>query len=339
MHHDDTLEFPSRDRHLDDYPGSAPSFPQPHLLRTPLRVERWSCAAQLFAGMQAAKSVEVAAAPSGLAQLLSIEPVFPPSLVPYRATQHLFATTGYRAMTARSPKNVPFEATVSPTSAIPEAPVSSGWRVAVQQRPLGGPRHASPNSARRVLDGQNLFYSPLVTLWVFLSQVLSTDHSCRAAVARLVAHRVSRGQKPCSAETGAYCQARERLPEKFFADVACSVGRALDAKADHRWLWKGRRVYMFDGTTVTMPDTAENQQAYPQVYNQGPGAGFPIARVGAITSLSCGAVLNLGVCRYAGKGQGEVSLLRRLWDILRAGDLLLTDALMAGAFSTPPPGR
>ena len=34
-------------------------------------------------------------------------------------------------------------------------------------------------------------YSPLVTLWVFLSQVLSQDHSCRAAVARLIAHRVS----------------------------------------------------------------------------------------------------------------------------------------------------
>lgn len=50
-------------------------------------------------------------------------------------------------------------------------------------------------------------YSPLVTLWVFLGQVLSQDHSCRAAVARLIAHRVSRGQRPCSAETGAYCQA------------------------------------------------------------------------------------------------------------------------------------
>lgn len=172
-------------------------------------------------------------------------------------------------------------------------------------------------------------FSPLVTLWVFLSQVLSADHSCRAAVARLIAHRLSEGQPACSANTGAYCQARKRLPEKFFSTVACLVGRALDAKADLRWLWKGRRVYMFDGTTVTMPDTPENQAAYPQVYNQKPGVGFPIARVGAITSLSCGAILNLGVCRYAGKGQGEVSLLRRLWDVLRPADVLLADRLMA----------
>ena len=100
-------------------------------------------------------------------------------------------------------------------------------------------------------------YTPLVTLWVFLSQVLSADHSCRAAVARLIAHRISRGQGTCSSRTGAYCQARKRLPEKFFSAVACLVGRALDSKVDPKWLWKGRRVYMFDGTTVTMPDTPD----------------------------------------------------------------------------------
>jgi len=172
-------------------------------------------------------------------------------------------------------------------------------------------------------------YTPLVTLWIFLGQVLSADHSCRAAVARLIAHRVSQAQRPCSPETGAYCQARKRLPEKFFAAVACLVGRALDRGVDPKWLWKGRRVYMFDGTTVSMPDTPANLKAYPKTYNQKPGLGFPLARIGTITSLACGAILNVGFCRYAGKGQGEVSLLRRMWDILRPGDVLLADSLMS----------
>jgi hypothetical protein len=176
-------------------------------------------------------------------------------------------------------------------------------------------------------------YTPLVTLWVFLGQVLSADHSCRAAVARLIAHRLSRGEESCSSKTGAYCQARQRLPEKFFSAVTCLVGRALDSTADPKWLWKGHRVYMFDGTIVSMPDTPENQEAYPQPYNQKRGLGFPIARIGAITSLSCGAIVNLGFCRYAGKGQGEVSLLRRLWDILQPGDVLLGDRLMSNWLS------
>ena len=118
-------------------------------------------------------------------------------------------------------------------------------------------------------------YTPLVTLWVFLSQVLSQDHSCRAAVARLIAHRLARGQSSCSAETSAYCQAKKRLPEEFFADVVRKVGRTLDASAQSDWHWKDRRVYLFDGSTVSMPDTPENQNAYPQHDSQKPDLGFP----------------------------------------------------------------
>src|SRR5262249_15325814 len=48
----------------------------------------------------------------------------------------------------------------------------------------------------------------------------------------------------------------------------------------------------------------ENRREYPLVYNQTPGTNFALARIGAIISLSCGAILDLGTCRYAGKGQG-----------------------------------
>ncbi len=98
-------------------------------------------------------------------------------------------------------------------------------------------------------------FSPPVALRVFLGQVLDPDHSCRAAVARLNAHRVADGLRPCSARTGAYCRARRRLPEAFFSNAAGAVGRARDARAERGWLWKGLRVYLFDGATVTMPDT------------------------------------------------------------------------------------
>ena len=171
-------------------------------------------------------------------------------------------------------------------------------------------------------------FSPLVTLWVFLGQVLSADHSCRAAVAHLIAHRLGRGQKPCSARTGAYCQARKRLPEAFFSETALRTGRALDAGADEGWRWKKRRVYVYDGSSVTMPDTAANQAAYPQPVAQKPGLGFPLARIAAVFSLACGAVVELGICRYAGKGQSELGLLRTLWDLFRPGDVLLADRLM-----------
>nr|WP_261360632.1 IS4 family transposase [Aeoliella straminimaris] len=171
-------------------------------------------------------------------------------------------------------------------------------------------------------------YTPLVTLWIFLGQAMSADHSCRAAVARFVAHRVSRGQRACSSHTGAYCQARKRLPEEFFARIARGVGRALHQASEPQWLWRNRNVYLFDGTTLSMPDTPSNQEAYPQSNKQTPGVGFPLARVAGIFSLSCGAILDLAVAGYSGKGQGEVTLFRQLWDLFRPGDIVLTDALM-----------
>src|SRR5438270_13189511 len=168
-------------------------------------------------------------------------------------------------------------------------------------------------------------FSPLVTLWVFLGQVLSADHSCRSAVARLIAHRIARGQSACSAETGAYCQARKRLPEKFFSEVARQTGRALEDQVEPEWLWKGRRVYVYDGSSVSMPDTPANQAEYPQPTAQKPGLGFPLARIAAVFSLACGAVVGLGTCRYAGKGQSDLGLLRKLLDVFRPGDVMLAD--------------
>jgi hypothetical protein len=77
-----------------------------------------------------------------------------------------------------------------------------------------------------------------------------------------------------------------------------------------------------------MPDTPRNQAEYPQPDTQKPGLGFPLARIAAIFSLACGAVLDVGICRYAGKGQSELGLLRTLWDLFRPGDVLLADRLM-----------
>src|SRR3954469_5764924 len=54
-------------------------------------------------------------------------------------------------------------------------------------------------------------FNPITTLWGFLSQVLSEDHSCRDAVTRIIAHRAASGLKTCSPNTASYCNARGRV--------------------------------------------------------------------------------------------------------------------------------
>ena len=170
-------------------------------------------------------------------------------------------------------------------------------------------------------------FTPVATLWVFLSQVLSADHSCRDAVARLLAWRVAQGRPPCSANTASYCLARQRLPVELAKQLVRETGRELEQKAVPAWLWKGLHVKLVDGTTRTMPDTPENQAAYPRRRNQAHGVGFPIVRAVAILSLGCAALLDAAIGPMRGKKSGENSLFRGLQDCLEAKDVLLVDRL------------
>jgi len=102
---------------------------------------------------------------------------------------------------------------------------------------------------------QGWVYTPAITVWVFLSQCLSPDHSCRDAVARLIAWRVAQGHSACSADTGAYCTARGDLPEAALHTLMRDSGRQVEEESPESWLWHGRKVRVVDGSTVAMPDT------------------------------------------------------------------------------------
>jgi putative transposase len=177
---------------------------------------------------------------------------------------------------------------------------------------------------------QGWIYSPAVTVWVFLSQCLSMDHCCRDAVARLITWRVARGLRACSAETGAYCTARDGLPEAACHQLVCRTGCDLEREAPAEWLWHKRRVRVVDGSTITMPDTKANQAGYPQMASQKPGCGFPIARIVVVFSLSVGVVLEATLGKYGGKKTGENSLFRKLAHCLGAGDVVVIDRYFGG---------
>jgi Transposase DDE domain/Insertion element 4 transposase N-terminal len=172
-------------------------------------------------------------------------------------------------------------------------------------------------------------FTPVLTVWVFLGQVLDPDHSCRHAVLQLVAWLAALGRKTCSSNTGAYCKARARLPEGVLARLTRSNGRRLEDHSPRHWHWHGKRVRIADGTTASMPDTGANQRAYPQHRAQKPGVGFPLLRIVVIFSLSVGTVLDATFNPYRGKETGETAMLRAMLGSLAAGDLLLGDRYFA----------
>jgi hypothetical protein len=172
-------------------------------------------------------------------------------------------------------------------------------------------------------------YPPLDTLRLFVGQVLSADRACQDVVGRRLSERIAQGQSVSALGTSSYCDARQRLPITLPVMLGTMIGERLEAMTPSAWRWQSRPVKLFDGTTVTMPDTPSNQETYPQSSEQKPGLGFPIARIGALIGLSSGAMLGYQVAACKGKGTGEQSLLMNLLDHLDAGDVLLADALLA----------
>src|SRR3954451_3130307 len=175
-------------------------------------------------------------------------------------------------------------------------------------------------------------FSPVTTIWGFLSQVLNDDHSCRDAVSRMIAHRAANGLKTRSPNTASYGNARSRVVTGVLRSLARRTAAELEAGAAEEWRWNGRSVFIADGSYVSMPDTPQNRAIYPQPVVQQPGIGFPLARVAVLLSLATGACHDLAIAPYAGKGTGETTLLRRMYDALSPGDVVLADALFDNYF-------
>ncbi|MGZ3387763.1 MAG: IS4 family transposase, partial [Isosphaeraceae bacterium] len=179
---------------------------------------------------------------------------------------------------------------------------------------------------------KSIVYTPLLTTWAFLWQMLNPDRSCRAAVKRIAAWLASRGKRLANDKDDPYIKARQRLPETVPARLMKRIGHRCHERAADAWRWCGRTVKSVDGTTVSMPDTPANQAEYPQSRSQAPGLGFPLARLVVVFCLATGAVLESAIGAARGKKTGETSLFRGLWDSLEAGEVVLADRLYCSYF-------
>ncbi len=175
-------------------------------------------------------------------------------------------------------------------------------------------------------------YPPTETLSMFLAQAMSADRSCQHIVNQAAIGRLVGGLSMSSTHTGGYCRARQRLPQGMVSSLTQHLGNLIDNCVPDEWRWQGCRVRIIDGTTVTMPDTLANQEAFPQQRGQKPGLGFPICRIVGITCLSSGALLNAAIGRFNGKGGDEQTLLRKIQNTFQSGDIVMGDAFFATYF-------
>jgi hypothetical protein len=124
---------------------------------------------------------------------------------------------------------------------------------------------------RRKLD-------PVTTLHLFLLQILHGNVAC-AALPHLAGKVFS---------AAAYVEARARLPLVLFDLLLARVTDALAGESQATGRWRGRRTWLLDGSSFSMPDTPELQQHFGQPGSQRPGCGFPVAHVLALFHAGAG---------------------------------------------------
>ncbi|HQO21085.1 MAG TPA: IS4 family transposase [Acidobacteriota bacterium] len=161
--------------------------------------------------------------------------------------------------------------------------------------------------------------------WLFLSQVLEKDCSCRESLRKFQAELFRESGRRSSPSTAAYCKARLKLRPGEVRRISGGIAGRMNKACP--WSWYGRQVKVVDGTGVSMPDSPANKRAWPLSGKSRPGCWFPVMRMVAIFSLATGALMELA---HGPLGVHERTLCRSLWSILERGDVLLGDRGFCG---------
>jgi hypothetical protein len=177
------------------------------------------------------------------------------------------------------------------------------------------------------LFGQDDLFSTDIVLWAFLAQTLRDGKgaACSSAVADIATYMLQTRRRPPSGDTGDYCRARAKLSLPALRRLVVESAQQLEREASPSWLFNGLHAKLVDGFTFTMPDTPENQRAFPQLALQTEGVGFPIARCCTVVSLATACVCDLAIGPYEGKETGENALLRDMLGVFDEDDVVVFD--------------
>ena len=171
-------------------------------------------------------------------------------------------------------------------------------------------------------------YSPLVTLWVFLGQVLSADHSCRAAVARLIAHRLSQGQASVLRRDGRLLPSQKASARRVFLErgpsywlrfrIQCRFTVAVEGSPRLHLRWIDSHDARYAGEPARLPAERSAATWLRLSHRANRGRLFTGLRRGA----------RFGHLSLRWQRTERVRVIAHLWTIFRPGDVVLGDRLM-----------
>jgi Transposase DDE domain len=154
--------------------------------------------------------------------------------------------------------------------------------------------------------------TPVTTMQLFLWQILHGNTAC-SHLPHLSGLRFT---------AAAYCQARARLPLRFFDLLLERFSSAVQRAAVDDGRWHGHRTFLVDGSGCSMSDTPALQDAFGQSTEQRPGCGFPVAHLLGLFHAGTGVLLKLVVAPLLTHDLAQVQAVH---PALHPGDVLVAD--------------
>lgn len=159
---------------------------------------------------------------------------------------------------------------------------------------------------------RNRILDPAATCYLLILQILHRNTAC-SALRHITGIRFS---------ASAYCQARQRLPLKVITSLVRHTAQRLGRCHHQEGLWKGHRVWMADGSGISMPDTPSLQKTFGYPGGQKPGCGFPVTSILVLMQMGTGLLMDLVIRPLR---THEASGVHRMHPQLNRGDVLVGD--------------
>jgi len=163
-------------------------------------------------------------------------------------------------------------------------------------------------------------------IWVVLGMGMFRDRPIEDVVSKLDLALPAAGSTIARSSVS---QARERVgsePIRWLFERSASVWSARSAEAHQ---WRGLKLYGIDGSTVRVPDTPENREAFGgQSGRNGSQSGYPMVRIAALMVLRSHL---LAACDFGSYGANEIQYAKPLLDAIPSGSLTILDRGFFGA--------
>ncbi|MCC5919039.1 MAG: IS4 family transposase, partial [Cryomorphaceae bacterium] len=122
-------------------------------------------------------------------------------------------------------------------------------------------------------------------------------------------------------------EARQRVGAAPVRALFETMGMLWSHEAAELELWRGLKLYAFDGTTLTVQDSDANFEHFGKPASRSGDAGYPKLRLVALLAVRSRLLVDANFGPYCGKGTGESTLAAGLWDGVPDSSVLLFDRL------------